>query len=288
MEDNNRKLSSDESSLMSINELLKNNDQYLLNIIHDLRSHLNVITSAAQFMEHNYKDDKNLKCIEIIKRNSFKMLKLINNLIDSNKIKNNYYKLNKKNIDIVPMIENTISCIEKFASERNINLIFDTNEEECIMAIDPEAIDRVIMNLLSNAIKFSNENSNIYINLVVKDKEIELSFKDEGCGISKEEKERIFDRFYQGKNNDNIEGSGIGLNLCMLFVKAHDGKIFLESEINKGSIFTVILPRKIEDHIETVKEEGNLINKNQAVEIEFSDTYKFKIYFYVDILISLC
>ena len=275
MEDNNRKLSSDESSLMSINELLKNNDQYLLNIIHDLRSHLNVITSAAQFMEHNYKDDKNLKCIEIIKRNSFKMLKLINNLIDSNKIKNNYYKLNKKNIDIVPMIENTISCIEKFASERNINLIFDTNEEECIMAIDPEAIDRVIMNLLSNAIKFSNENSNIYINLVVKDKEIELSFKDEGCGISKEEKERIFDRFYQGKNNDNIEGSGIGLNLCMLFVKAHDGKIFLESEINKGSIFTVILPRKIEEHIETVKEEGNLINKNQAVEIEFSDTYKF-------------
>ena len=276
MEDNNRKLSSDESSLMSINELLKNNDQYLLNIIHDLRSHLNVITSAAQFMEHNtYKGDNNLKCIEIIKRNSFKMLKLINNLIDSNKIKNNYYKLNKKNIDIVPMIENTISCIEKFASERNINLIFDTNEEECIMAIDPEAIDRVIMNLLSNAIKFSNENSNIYINLVVKDKEIELSFKDEGCGISKEEKERIFDRFYQGKNNDNIEGSGIGLNLCMLFVKAHDGKIFLESEINKGSIFTVILPRKIEDHIETVKEEGNLINKNQAVEIEFSDTYKF-------------
>lgn len=276
MEDNNRKLSSDESSLMSINELSKNNDQFLLNIIHDLRSHLNVITSAAQFMEHNtYKADKNLKYIEIIKRNSFKMLKLINNLIDSDKIKNNYYKLNKKNIDIVPMIENTISCIEKFASERNISLIFDTNEEECIMAIDPEAIDRVIMNLISNAIKFSNENSNIYINLLVKDKEIELSIKDEGCGISKEEKERIFDRFYQGKNNDNIEGSGIGLNLCMLFVKAHDGRILLESEVNKGSIFTVILPKKIEEDIETVKEDSNLINKNQVIEIEFSDTYKF-------------
>lgn len=274
MKDNNRILSNDESNLMSINELPKNNDQFLLNIIHDLRSYLNVITSAAQFMEHNYKDDKNLKCIEIIKRNSFKMLKLINNLIDSNKIKNNYYKLNKKNIDIVPMIENTISCIEKFASERNINLIFDTNEEECIMAIDPEAIDRVIMNLLSNAIKFSNENSEIYINLLVKDKEIELSFKDEGCGISKEEKERVFERFYQGKNNDNIEGSGIGLNLCMLFVKVHGGKLLLESEINKGSIFTVILPRKIEENIETIKEGSNLINKNQEIEIEFSDTYK--------------
>ena len=160
MKDNNRILSNDESNLMSINELPKNNDQFLLNIIHDLRSYLNVITSAAQFMEHNtYKGDNNLKYIEIIKRNSFKMLKLINNLIDSNKIKNNYYKLNKKNIDIVPMLENTISCVEKFASERNIRLVFDTNEEECIMAIDPEAIDRVVMNLLSNAIKFSNENS---------------------------------------------------------------------------------------------------------------------------------
>lgn len=274
MKDNNRILSNDESNLMSINELPKNNDQFLLNIIHDLRSYLNVITSAAQFMEHNYKDDKNLKCIEIIKRNSFKMLKLINNLIDSNKIKNNYYKLNKKNIDIVPMLENTISCVEKFASERNIRLVFDTNEEECIMAIDPEAIDRVVMNLLSNAIKFSNENSEIYINLLVKDKEIELSFKDEGCGISKEEKERVFERFYQGKNNDNIEGSGIGLNLCMLFVKVHGGKLLLESEINKGSIFTVILPRKIEENIETIKEGSNLINKNQEIEIEFSDTYK--------------
>ena len=275
MKDNNRILSNDESNLMSINELPKNNDQYLLNIIHDLRSHLNVITSAAQFMEHNtYKGDNNLKYIEIIKRNSFKMLKLINNLIDSNKIKNNYYKLNKKNIDIVPMLENTISCVEKFASERNIRLVFDTNEEECIMAIDPEAIDRVVMNLLSNAIKFSNENSEIYINLLVKDKEIELSFKDEGCGISKEEKERVFERFYQGKNNDNIEGSGIGLNLCMLFVKAHGGKLLLESEINKGSIFTVILPRKIEENIETIKEGSNLINKNQEIEIEFSDTYK--------------
>lgn len=274
MKDNNRILSNDESNLMSINELPKNNDQFLLNIIHDLRSYLNVITSAAQFMEHNYKDDKNLKYIEIIKRNSFKMLKLINNLIDSNKIKNNYYKLNKKNIDIVPMLENTISCVEKFASERNIRLVFDTNEEECIMAIDPEAIDRVVMNLLSNAIKFSNENSEIYINLLVKDKEIELSFKDEGCGISKEEKERVFERFYQGKNNDNIEGSGIGLNLCMLFVKAHGGKLLLESEINKGSIFTVILPRKIEENIETIKEGSNLINKNQEIEIEFSDTYK--------------
>ena len=186
MEDKNRKILSEESSLMSINESSENKNQFLLNTIHDLRSHLNVITSAAQFMEHN--TNKNLKYIQIIKRNSFKMLKLINNLIDCDKIANNYYSINKKNIDIVPLIENTISCIEKFASDRNISLIFDTNEEECIISIDPEAIDRVVMNLLSNAIKFSEDNSSIYINLKVNEEKIYLSFKDEGCGITKEEK----------------------------------------------------------------------------------------------------
>ena len=143
------------------------------------------------------------------------------------------------------MIENTISCIEKFASERNINLIFDTNEEECIMAIDPEAIDRVIMNLLSNAIKFSNENSNIYINLVVKDKEIELSFKDEGCGISKEEKERIFDRFYRvdKARSRSMGGNGLGLSIAKEIMDAHSGSIDVVSQLGQGTTMVLKFPK---------------------------------------------
>lgn len=281
MGNNNTKLSVSKTNVMSINDISeddKKQQQFLLNIIHDLRSHLNVITSAAQFMEYNFDESSNknqMKYVGIIKRNSYKMLKLINNLIDSNKIQNNFYKLNLKNVDIVPMIENTISCIEKYASAREISLIFDTNDEECIMAIDPEAIDRVIMNLLSNAIKFSKEKSNIFINLLVKEECIEISIKDQGCGISEEEKTKIFERFYQCDNNDNYQGSGIGLNLCFHFVKAHDGEIFLNSEIGKGSEFIVILPRKIEKNIETLKENVNLTNKIQTLEIEFSDTYVF-------------
>ena len=83
------------------------------------------------------------------------------------KLENNYYVLHKKNVDIVSMIEFTVGCVDKYAKQKNIQLIFDTNEDECIMAVDPEAIDRIIMNLLSNAIKFSHSNTNIYIDIFV-------------------------------------------------------------------------------------------------------------------------
>ncbi|WP_409193300.1 sensor histidine kinase, partial [Clostridium perfringens] len=110
-------------------------ENFLFNISHDLRGHLNVILSVMQCIDSgsvSIKDKKALEYIKIVKRNSLKMLKLINNLIDTTKLENNYYILNKKNIDIISMIEGTISCIDKYAKQKNIQLIFDTNEEECI------------------------------------------------------------------------------------------------------------------------------------------------------------
>ena len=98
------------------------------------------------------------------------------------------------------MIEGTISCIDKYAKQKNIQLIFDTNEEECLMAVDPDAIDRIVMNLLSNSIKFSYTNTNVYINIMVMGDKITISIRDEGPGISKEYQEKVFNRFYQVSN----------------------------------------------------------------------------------------
>lgn len=130
----------------------------LLNINHDLRSHLNVILSTLQFININKSLDKEMdKYMNIIKRSSYKMLKLINNLIDTTKLQNNCYTLEKRNVDIVPLIESTVDEVEKYASGKGIRLIFDTNKEECKAFVDPQAIDRILMNLLSNAIKFSKK-----------------------------------------------------------------------------------------------------------------------------------
>lgn len=269
-----------EEFISIITELIDKNgkqENFLLNISHDLRGHLNVILSIMQCIDYgsiSINDKKALEYMTIVKRNSLKMLKLINNLIDTTKLENNYYILNKKNIDIISMIEGTISCIDKYAKQKNIQLIFDTNEEECIMAVDPEAIDRIIMNLVSNSIKFSYSNTNVYINIVVINDEITISIRDEGPGISRQYQEKIFNRFYQVSNKKEREnsGSGIGLDLVSYLVKSMNGNINLKSEEGNGCEFIITLP------ITTVEEQEDFCirdesNKIQMLEIEFSDVY---------------
>lgn len=264
-----------------ITELIKKNaeqENFLLNISHDLRSHLNVILSVMQVMEYGpmlISDKKANEYMRIVKRNSLKMLRLINNLIDTTKLENHYYVLNRKNIDIISMVESTVSCIDKYAKQKNIQLIFDTNEEECIMGIDPEVLDRIIMNLLSNAIKFSNRDTNVYIDMFVLNDEIRISVRDEGPGIPKEYQSRIFNRFYQmsKKKESDSAGSGIGLDLVNYLVKSMDGEITLNSREGEGCKFVLTFPITTVEEKEDfcLSDEGS--NKIQMLEVEFADIY---------------
>ncbi|MGN2370338.1 sensor histidine kinase [Clostridium cagae] len=252
-------------------------ENLLLNVSHDLRSPLSVILSILQFYESGYitGSDNMSKYMTSIKRNSYRMLKLIDNLIDTTRLDKNYYKIERRNLDIVKLIENTISSIDKYAKQKNISLIFDTNVEKCIMAIDPEAIDRIIMNLLSNAIKFSYNNGNVYINLWKRNNQLNISVKDEGMGIPLKEQKKIFNRFMQSSNHKKIEqsGSGIGLALVESLTKAHNGKILLNSEEDRGSEFIIKLPIiKLSEN----NEDNHIINAKtniEMLEIEFSDIY---------------
>ena len=155
------------------------------------------IEKGNQYQEH----------MEVIKRNGYKILKLINNLIDTTKLEKKHYNIKRENLDIINLIEWNISSIDKYAKQKNISLVFDTNVEECIMAIDPEAIDRIIMNLISNAIKFSPSGSSIYINTWKSINQIIISIRDEGIGIPKDEQSTIFNRFIQSSKNKKYENS---------------------------------------------------------------------------------
>ena len=265
------------SIIMDLIEKNAEQENFLLNISHDLRSHLNVILSVMQVIEYSslINDKKFNEYMGIIRRNGLRMLRLTNNLIDTTKLENNYYILNKKNIDIISMIESTISCIDKYAKQKNIQLIFDTNKEECIMGVDPEAVDRIIMNLLSNAIKFSHSNTNIYIDIFVVNNEISISVKDEGPGIAREHQEKIFNRFYQmsKKKDSEVMGSGIGLDLVNYLVRSMDGEITLNSEEGNGCEFIVTLPITRAEEKEDYCLNDEESSKIQMLEVEFADIY---------------
>jgi signal transduction histidine kinase len=201
------------------------------------------------------------------------VVKLIDNLIDTTKLEGNYYKVNKKNLDIINIIEGIVVSVDKYAKQKKIELIFDTNVEECIMAVDPECIDRIIMNLLSNAIKFSNEGSHVLVCIFVDKENIKISIKDEGQGISPKDQEFVFNRFVQAnQGNNESKGSGIGLELVSHLTKLHGGNISLKSELDVGSEFIITFPiNKInidDESYELVKR-----NKIDQLEVEFSDIY---------------
>lgn len=264
-----------------LKQSLKAQEDFLLNISHDLRNPINVILSILQCLKYVNEKSKNEDMLVkqeeyrgLIKRNALKMTKLIDNLIDTTKLEGNFYTIKKKNLDIISVIENIVTSIEKYADQKEINLVFDTNVEECVTGFDPECMDRIILNLLSNAIKFSPKGGKIYIYINVNDSDIKISIADEGPGIAKEEQETIFNRFVQANQGKRTEqsGSGIGLDLVNYLVKLHDGSIKLNSNLGQGSEFIVIMPlNKVVEN----KREDNFIksNKVQQLEIEFSDIY---------------
>lgn len=255
-------------------------ENFLINISHDLRSPVNSILSVLQCLKYlngdNSKEikEKTNEYRKIIKRNSLKIIKLIDNLIDTTKLEGENYKLNKTNIDIVNVVESIVDSIEVYANQKNINIIFDTNVEEFIINADLEAIDRIVMNLLSNAIKFSPLNETIEVTLNAEKDKVHISVKDNGMGIAEEEQKKIFNRFEQATNSKRIEGkgSGIGLDLVSYLVKGHGGKIELKSKLNEGSEFIVTLPI---GKLNIIEEKHELMSRNKVeqLEIEFSDIY---------------
>ena len=285
MDFKNMKLSDlTKEQLIDIVEVQKRNldlqENFLINISHDLRSPVNSILSVLQCLKYlngdNSKEikEKTNEYRKIIKRNSLKIIKLIDNLIDTTKLEGENYKLNKTDIDIVNVVESIVDSIEVYANQKNINIIFDTNVEEFIINADLEAIDRIVMNLLSNAIKFSPIDETIEVTLNAEKNKVHISVKDNGMGIAEEEQKKIFNRFEQATNSKRIEGkgSGIGLDLVSYLVKAHGGNIELKSKLNEGSEFIVTLPI---GKLNIIEEKHELMSRNKVeqLEIEFSDIY---------------
>ena len=232
------------------NEKYKNN--YFVNLSHELRTPLNVIISVEQLISKLNKDRKEITIeklgyyMDTLRRNSDRLLKLINNIIDTSKIESGSYKLDIKEHDIVYLVEEIALSMKDYIEAKGLELIIDPEIEEKIIECDSCEIEKCIINLIGNAVKFTEAGGKIEI--VIKDfsRYIKILVKDTGVGIDKKYHNAIFDRFGQAYNNISEEhgGSGLGLTLTKQLVTLHKGEIYVESEVNKGSEFIIVLPVK--------------------------------------------
>ena len=257
--------------------------EFFANLSHELRTPLNLIFSSLQTIElvekDSLKNNNRLKnYIEIINQNSKRLLKLVNNLIDSTKFDCGYYEYEPKNYNIVHFIENIAMSVADFAKQNDITLTFDTDVEEKIMAFDLEKLERTMLNLLSNSIKYTNSPGKIEVLLKDCGETFNITVKDNGIGIPNNKLKVIFERFKQVENRlrKRSEGSGIGLSLVKDLVKIQGGTIEVKSEVGVGSEFTIKLPVKVLSDNGAFKESNYRDLSNSTVtrmNIEFSDIY---------------
>lgn len=256
-------------------------DEFITLITHEFKTPINVIYSAIQLIEQVYINEIPQSVINLvgnIKRNAFRQLRLVNNLLDITKLNSKQFKLNLKNVDIVFITKLITESVKIYADQKKIKLNFKANVSIRNTAIDDEKYERIILNLLSNAIKFTSEGGNITVDVKEnkKDKTVVIAVSDTGIGIPRDKHEMIFQRFGQVENNlsRQAEGTGIGLALVKMLVEILEGSIIVDSQLGIGSIFTITLPIKEgivdEENRVFLPSDNRLVN---AINVEFSDIY---------------
>lgn len=269
--------------LIEIEELKKAEERtklktdFIVNLSHELRTPINIILGTSKVLECNIKknkiDPENIyEKIDNIRQNSYRLLKISNNIIDITKAESGLLELKLENCNIVSIIEDTFTSAIDFANRKNIQMVFDTEIEELITAIDIFQIQRVILNLISNAIKFTHKGGKIEILISKNNSEVMISVKDNGVGIPSDKINYIFHRFYQVDNllTRKSEGSGIGLCISKDIVNIHNGRLEVESSEGKGSEFKIYLPIRTIDKYEAFDNQ-KILDINRNVDLEMSD-----------------
>ena len=252
-------------------------DNFLTTISQNLRNPIKTISTANNLLENNnskYQSNHIHNYNELVKRNCYRLERLINNMNELVEIEKRLYSMEYVNCDIVKFLRDMINTTNKYLEDKGIEIDFKSNINKKIIQIDVDKFERIILNLLSNAIKFSDKGSPILVSIDSDDKYINISVEDKGMGIPKDKLNFIFTKFAQVDKTltRNAEGSGVGLSIVKKLTELHGGKINVESKEGQGSKFTISL---LNGNIKSKK--NNILNKlnmdNEKMHIEFADIY---------------
>lgn len=222
---------------------------FLSNISHDLKTPINVIYSAIQLEQIFIKNKDRqalLKYNGIAKKNCLSLMKLTNNLIDSSKIESGYLYPNLKTINVVEFVEETVNSLIYYAKQKEIQLLFDTNNEEIYLKLDENFMHRILLNIISNSIKYILREGKIFVGVFEDNDDVNIVIKDNGVGMSKEFIDKIFIKYSMGENNNTIDekGSGIGLFVVKKLVELQYGDINVSSNRGKGTKIVITFKKE--------------------------------------------
>ena len=256
-------------------------DEFYSNISHELRTPINVIYSALQLNDMYLKNCEVTKINRnnnIIRQNCLRLIRTINNFIDSNKLSEGFLEINKRVYNIVDIIENVVLSCNFYMNLRETKLTFDPEYEEIYFYCDKDYIERIMLNILSNSLKYGKFKGNIYVMVRIENKKnIIIEVINDAEAIPEDKRKVIFDKFTKVNTSLNrpSEGSGLGLFLTKGLVELHNGKITINAGIKYGNIFKITFP-----YDNNIKGEVVLLNNNveinelqEKIDIEFSDIY---------------
>ena len=227
--------------------------RFFTNVSHELRTPLTLIISPLESMMKDTADENRLDKLKLMHRNALRLLTLVNQLLDFRKNEVAGLHLSLSEGDVVAYVQNICNSFLMLSEKKNVHLTFFSAVDHLNMAFDEDKVGKIVMNLLSNAFKFTPEGGRVDVSIdVLKEtpetpEMLEIKVSDTGAGISDENKERIFERFYQVEqegDNHQSTGSGIGLSLVRDFVTLHGGTVRVFDNVGTGSVFVVDIPVK--------------------------------------------
>lgn len=222
---------------------------FFTNVSHEFRTPLTLIISHIDILLQKYSLNPSIyNQITKIRKNAQQMNKLISELLEFRKLEQNYGTIQIQQQDIIVFLKEIYLSFVDYAQQRNINYEFKLPELPVLCWFEPQLMEKVFFNLLSNAFKYTSDKGSIILSGEITNSDIKINITDTGIGISEQDKDKIFARFFQGNNQEKkgslFSGTGIGLALTRTIVEKHHGEITVKSIVGEGSTFTVRLPRR--------------------------------------------
>ncbi|WP_125933255.1 PAS domain-containing sensor histidine kinase [Kiloniella majae] len=237
-----------ERALLEKNEALETADklktEFIANVSYELRTPLNAIVGFAEILENQFFGELNSRQREYsqaIVESSQRLMTLINDILDLATIEAGYLHLDLSEVKVDHMLQHLYTIGHERARHRNIEVNIVCDNDIGSVQVDERRLTQALYNLLLNALKFSPEGASVDIT-ASRDHELRIAVKDSGVGISKEDQERVFDKFERGEGHAKQAGAGLGLSLVKSLVELHGGWVEIESEVDEGTIVTCHIP----------------------------------------------